>query len=71
MKLIGVGAGEGEKILLNRSTSDRLTELFQKAARRLKVEASTRGKGIHDDEVADNLGDLLAMLGAPGNRRTS
>jgi hypothetical protein len=26
-----------------------LTELFQKAARRLGVEATTRGKGIHDD----------------------
>jgi peptide/nickel transport system permease protein len=49
VELMGVGAGEGEKILLDRSTSDRLTELFQKAAKRLKVEATTRGKGIHDD----------------------
>ncbi|TEU13172.1 MAG: M20/M25/M40 family metallo-hydrolase [Anaerolineales bacterium] len=49
VELIGVGAGEEEKILLDRSTSDRLTELFQKAAKRLKVEATTRGKGIHDD----------------------
>ena len=49
VELIGVGAGEEEKILLDRSTSDRLTKLFQKAAKRLKVEATTRGKGIHDD----------------------
>jgi hypothetical protein len=49
IELIGVGAGEEDKILLDRSTSDRLTELFQKAARRLKVETSTRGRGIHDD----------------------
>jgi Zn-dependent M28 family amino/carboxypeptidase len=49
VELIGVGAGEEEKILLDRSTSDRLTELFQKAAKRLKVEATTRGTGIHDD----------------------
>jgi len=49
VELIGVGAGEEDKILLDRSTSDRLTELFQKAAKRLKVEATTRGEGIHDD----------------------
>jgi hypothetical protein len=49
VELIGVGAGEEEKILLDRSTSDRLTELFQKAARRVGVETTTRGKGIHDD----------------------
>ncbi|NIO70427.1 MAG: M20/M25/M40 family metallo-hydrolase, partial [Anaerolineae bacterium] len=49
VELIGVGAGEGEEILLDRSTSDRLTELFQKAARRVGVEATTRGRGIHDD----------------------
>jgi Zn-dependent M28 family amino/carboxypeptidase len=49
VELIGVGAGEEDKILLDRSTSDRLTELFQKAARRVGVEATTRGRGIHDD----------------------
>jgi hypothetical protein len=49
VELIGVGAGEGEEILLDRSTSDRLTKLFQDAARRLRVETTTRGKGIHDD----------------------
>ena len=49
VELIGVGAGEGEEILLDRSTSDRLKELFQKAARRVGVEATTRGRGIHDD----------------------
>jgi hypothetical protein len=49
VELIGVGAGEGGEILLDRSTSDRLTELFQKAARRLRIETTTRGRGIHDD----------------------
>jgi hypothetical protein len=49
VELIGVGAGEEDRILLDRSTSDRLTELFQDAARRLRVETTTRGKGIHDD----------------------
>ena len=49
VELMGVGAGEEDKILLDRSTTDRLTELFQKAAKRSKVEATTRGRGIHDD----------------------
>jgi ABC-type dipeptide/oligopeptide/nickel transport system permease subunit/ABC-type lipoprotein export system ATPase subunit len=49
VELIGVGDGEEDKILLDRSTSDRLTELLQKAGRRLKVETTSRGKGIHDD----------------------
>ena len=49
VELIGVGAGEEDKILLDRSTSDRLTKLFQKAARQVGVEATTRGRGIHDD----------------------
>jgi peptide/nickel transport system permease protein len=49
IELMGVGSGEEDKILLDRSTSDRLTELFQKAARRLKVETGTRGRSIHDD----------------------
>jgi ABC-type dipeptide/oligopeptide/nickel transport system permease subunit/predicted ABC-type transport system involved in lysophospholipase L1 biosynthesis ATPase subunit len=49
VELIGVGAGEEDKILLDRSTSDRLTKLFQGAAKRLGVEATTRGRGIHDD----------------------
>jgi hypothetical protein len=49
VELIGVGAGEEDKILLDRSTSDRLTKLFQKSARQVGVEATTRGRGIHDD----------------------
>jgi hypothetical protein len=49
VELIGVGAGEEDRILLDRSTSDRMTELFQKAARRVGVETTTRGRGIHDD----------------------
>jgi ABC-type dipeptide/oligopeptide/nickel transport system permease subunit/predicted ABC-type transport system involved in lysophospholipase L1 biosynthesis ATPase subunit len=49
VELIGVGAGEEDRVLLDRSTSDRLTELFQKAAKRLRVETTTRGQGIHDD----------------------
>jgi hypothetical protein len=49
VELIGVGSGEEDRILLDRSTSDRMTELFQKAARRVGVETTTRGRGIHDD----------------------
>jgi ABC-type dipeptide/oligopeptide/nickel transport system permease component len=43
--LIGVGAGTGDSLLLDRSSSNRLTEVLQQAARRSKVSASTLGTG--------------------------
>jgi len=45
--LVGVGAGAGDTLLLERSTSGRLTEVLQTAAKRCKVKASTLGTGIH------------------------
>jgi hypothetical protein len=44
--LVGVGAGTGEAILLDRSSSNRLTEVLQQAARRSKVGATTLGAGV-------------------------
>jgi len=45
--LVGVGAGTNDTLLLDRSTSGRLTEVLQDAANRCKVNASTLGTGIH------------------------
>jgi ABC-type dipeptide/oligopeptide/nickel transport system permease component/predicted ABC-type transport system involved in lysophospholipase L1 biosynthesis ATPase subunit len=47
IELIGVGAGKGNALLLDRSTSNRLTEVLQQAASRSKVKASTLGTGVH------------------------
>jgi peptide/nickel transport system permease protein len=47
IELIGVGAGTSDTLLLDRSTSGRLTEALQQAARRSGVETSTLGTGIH------------------------
>jgi hypothetical protein len=47
IELIGVGAGTSDTLLLDRSTSGRLTEALQQAARRSKVDTSTLGTGIH------------------------
>ncbi len=49
VELTGVGAGSGETLLLKRSTSGRLTELFQEASRRAGVPVSTKGQGVHDE----------------------
>jgi peptide/nickel transport system permease protein len=40
-----VGEGSGDTLLLDRGSSNRLTEALQQAARRSKVSASTLGKG--------------------------
>jgi ABC-type dipeptide/oligopeptide/nickel transport system permease component/ABC-type lipoprotein export system ATPase subunit len=40
-----VGGGSGDTLLLDRGSSNRLTEALQQAARRSKVSASTLGKG--------------------------
>jgi len=49
VELTGVGGGSGESLLLKRSTSGRLTELFQEAGRRTGVSMDTRGRGVHDE----------------------
>jgi len=46
IELTGVGAGAGENLILSGSTSGRLTEVLQQAAKRSGVSASTLGTGI-------------------------
>jgi len=48
VELAGVGGGTGDTLLLKRSTSGRLTELFQEAAKRMGVAVSTRGYGVQN-----------------------
>jgi hypothetical protein len=47
LDLRGLGAGTADTLVLHRSTSGRLTEALQQAARRGNVETSTRGRDIH------------------------
>lgn len=47
----GVGAGEGDAVLLWRSSSDRMTEMVQLAARRLKIPTKTVGQGLHTESL--------------------
>jgi hypothetical protein len=47
MELSGVGAGDGSAVALGEGSSYRFTQLFQKAAARLGVETTTRGRGPH------------------------
>ena len=47
VELKGVGAGTGETLLIQRSTSGRLTNVLQQAAKRIKVNTSTLGVPIH------------------------
>ena len=47
IELSGVGAGDGKAIALGQGSSYRLVQLFQKAAGRLDVSTTTRGRGPH------------------------
>ena len=47
IELSGVGAGTGKGIALGQGSSYRLVQLFQKAAGRLGVSTTTRGRGPH------------------------
>jgi len=47
IELIGVGAGTGDTLLLDGSTRGRLTEVLQQTAKRVNVNTSTLGTGIH------------------------
>ncbi len=47
LDLRGLGAGTGNTLVLHRSTSGRLTEVLQQAARRVNVETTTLGADIH------------------------
>ena len=55
IELSGVGAGDGKAIALGQGSSFRLVQLFQKAAGRLGVSTTTRGRGPH-----------YGMFAAPG-----
>jgi len=47
IELTGIGSGTSDTLLLKDSTSGRLTEVLQQAARRMQVTTSTLGTGIH------------------------
>jgi peptide/nickel transport system permease protein len=47
LDLRGLGGGTGDVLVLHRSTSARLTEVLQQAARRTDVETSTFGVDVH------------------------
>lgn len=47
IELSGVAGGDGDALLLSSGSSYRLVTLFQQAARRLGVRATTRGRGPH------------------------
>jgi Zn-dependent M28 family amino/carboxypeptidase len=47
LELSGVGGGEGKEIALGEGSSYRLVRLFQKAAGRLGIATTTRGRGPH------------------------
>jgi hypothetical protein len=51
IELSGVGAGSGESIALAEGSSYRLVQLFDRAAGRLGVSTTTRGRGPHFDLV--------------------
>jgi peptide/nickel transport system permease protein len=52
IELSGVGTGTGKGIALGQGSSYRLVQLFQKAAGRLGVSTTTRGRGPHYDMSA-------------------
>jgi aminopeptidase YwaD len=47
IELSGLGAGDGKEVALGEGSSYRLTQLFQKAAGRLGVATTPRGRGPH------------------------
>ena len=62
IELSGVGGGDGEGIALGEGSSYRLVQLFQRAASRLGVSATTRGRGPHYGLVTrPGLGDRSAL----------
>jgi hypothetical protein len=47
LELSGVGEGDGKEVVLGEGSSYRLVRLFQKAAGRLGIATTTRGRGPH------------------------
>ena len=62
IEVSGLGAGDGKEVALGEGSSYRLTQLFQKAAGRLGVATTTRGRGPHSGaEVATAFGGRDAL----------
>ncbi|MHB0856126.1 MAG: ABC transporter permease subunit [Anaerolineae bacterium] len=49
LELEGVGAGSGDSAVVWRATSNQLTDLLQRAARRVGTPVTTRRQGLHAD----------------------
>ena len=47
LELSGVGAGDGDALLLGEGSSYRLMKLFQKAAAQMGGQVTNRGRGVH------------------------
>jgi peptide/nickel transport system permease protein len=75
VELSGTGAGDGDQIAIGEGSSYRLTQLFQKAAGRLNIPTTTRGRGPHHGlETAPGFGgrDALTLhLSWDGSDRTA
>jgi len=75
IELSGVGAGDGSAIALERGSSFRLAQLFQKAAGRLGVSTTTRGRGPHHGMFAlpgfGGRSALTAYVSWDGSDRTA
>jgi hypothetical protein len=75
IELSGVGAGDGKAIALGQGSSFRLVQLFQKAASRLGVSTTTRGRGPHYGmSAAPGFGErsaLTAYVSWDGSDRTA
>jgi hypothetical protein len=75
IELSGVGAGSGKAIALEQGSSFRLVQLFQKAAGRLGVSTTTRGRGPHYGMPAEagfgGRSALTAYVSWDGSDRTA
>ncbi len=75
IELSGVGAGDGKAVALGQGSSFRLVQLFQKAAGRLGVSTTTRGRGPHYGmSAAPGFGErsaLTAYVSWDGSDRTA
>ncbi len=75
MELSGVGAGDGKAVAFGEGSSYRLVQLYQKAAARLGVETTTRGRGPHyamPDTMAFGGRDALSLhVSWDGSDRTA
>jgi hypothetical protein len=74
IELSGVGAGAGEAVALDQTSSFRLVQLFQQAADRMGTSTTTRGRGPHYGlPVAEsgNRSALTAYVSWDGSDRTA